>query len=105
MRDLVPRIRLHQSLPAFTNCSLDHSPGDGDHADAEKGGGINLYQLWEPETIVDEPGRWEITLWLRDDCPHDACTTDVTPRRCQKFKAKPGEQFRWTHTAYRRRAA
>ena len=59
---LVPRIRLHQSLPAFTNCSLDHSIGDGDHDDAQKGGGINLYQLWEPETIVDErtagKSRW-----------------------------------------------
>ena len=34
-------------------------------------GGINLYQLWEPETIVDEPSRWEITLSLRNDCPAD----------------------------------
>lgn len=99
LRDLVPRIRLHQSLPAFTRCSLDHSPGDGDHDDAEKGGGINLYQLWAPETIVDEPARWEITLWLRDDCPYPECTTDVTPRRCQRFKARSGEQFRWTNTS------
>ena len=99
LRDLVPRIRLHQSLPAFTRCSLDHSPGEGDHADAEKGGGINLYQLWAPETIVDEPARWEVTLWLRDDCPFPECTTDVTPRRCQQFKAPPGEQFRWTNTS------
>jgi len=87
-----------QRLPAFSNCSLDHSPGDGDHDDAEKGGGINLYQLWEPETIVDEPDHWEITLNLRDDCPRASCITDLTPRRCQKFHAKPGERFRWTHT-------
>mgnify|MGYP005836907269 CR=1 FL=1 len=97
LRDLVSRIRLHQSLPAFTNCSLDHSPGDGDHADAEKGGGINLWQLWEPETILDEPGRWEITLHLREDCPFPECTADLTPRRCQKFRPKPGLAFRWTH--------
>jgi len=97
LRELVPRIRLHQSLPAFTHGSLDHSPGDGDHADSEKGGGINLYPLWEPETIVDEPDRWEITLYLRDDCPYPDCTTDVTPRRCQKFRARRGEAFRWTH--------
>ena len=96
LRALVPRIRLHQSLPAFTRCSLDHSPGDGDHNDAEKGGGINLYQLWEPESIVDEPGRWEITLFLRPDCPYPRCTTDLTPRRCQKFKTRPGHKFRWT---------
>ena len=99
LRDLVPRIRLHQSLPAFTNCSLDHSPGDGDHDDAEKGGGINLYQLWDPETLVDEPGRWEATLSLRDDCPYPECTTDLTPRRCQSFKAKPGGTFTWVVVA------
>ena len=96
LRDLVPRIRQHQSLPAFTRCSLDHSPGDGDHADAEKGGGINLYQLWEPETMVDEADRWEITLFLRKDCPRDDCTTDLTPRRCRKFKAEPGQAFAWS---------
>jgi len=93
---LVTRIRLHQSLPAFTNFSLDDSPGDGDHADAEKGGGINIYQLWEPETIVDAPGRWEITVHLRPDCPYPDGTTDLTPRRCQQFKAAPGEKFKWS---------
>ena len=30
---------------------------------------MNVYQMWEPETIVDEPARWEITLYARDDCP------------------------------------
>jgi hypothetical protein len=99
LRDLVSRLRLHQSLPAFTRCSLDSSPGDGDHADAEKGSGINLYQLWEPETVVDETGRWEITLYLREDCPYPECTTDLTPRRCQKFKARPGESFKWVRTS------
>jgi len=46
--DLVTRIELHLSLPAFTNCSLDHIPGDGDHDNAEKGGGINIHQRWGP---------------------------------------------------------
>jgi hypothetical protein len=93
--DLVPRIKLHQSLPAFTNCSSDHSPGDGDHADAEKGGGMNLYQRWDPETIVDESDRWEITLYLSDDCLRDSLVTDLTPRRCQRFKAKAGQRYQW----------
>jgi hypothetical protein len=99
LRQIVPRIRLHQSLPAFGRCSLDHSPGDGDHADAQKGGGINVYQAWEPESIVDEAGRWGITVHLRDDCPASTCTTDLTPRRCQKFKAKEDEEFRWAATS------
>jgi len=49
-------------LPAFTNCSLDSSPGDGDFRDAEKQGGVNGHQIWEPETIVDDPDRCEITV-------------------------------------------
>jgi len=99
LRELVPRIRRDRSLPAFGNCSLDHSPGDGDHDDAEKGGGINLWQLWEPETVVDWAKRWEVTVRLRPDCPYESCTTDITPRRCQAFRATPGEEFTWTHTA------
>jgi len=96
--DLITRIKLHQSLPAFTNCSLDHSPGDCDHADAEKGGGINIHQRWEPETIVDEPDKWEATVFVHDGCPYDDLTTDLTPRRCQQFKAQVGQRLRWTNT-------
>jgi glycerophosphoryl diester phosphodiesterase len=99
LHDLVPGIRLHQSLPAFTGCSLDHSPGDGDHADAQKGGGINLYPRWDPETIVDERDRWEMTVYLSRECPGEEATLDLTPRRCQKFRAGPGELFRWIRTS------
>jgi hypothetical protein len=95
---LVPQIRLNQSLPAFQNCSLDHSPGDGDHADAEKGGGINLYQFWEPASIKDEPGSWEVTLYVHGNCGRQSLTTDMTPRRCQKLRAQPGDTFKWTNT-------
>ncbi|MDP6634946.1 MAG: hypothetical protein QGG42_08620 [Phycisphaerae bacterium] len=98
LRDLVTRIRRDQALPAFGNCSLDHTPGDGDHTDAEKGGGINLYQIWQPETLLDEPDKFEITVSLRDNCPAETCTTDLTPRRCRKFKAKAGQRFAWTHS-------
>jgi hypothetical protein len=66
---------------------------------------------------VDEPDRWAITIWLaapnvgrvansphkegRLGCPEDSATTDLTPRRCQKFlaKANPGDKFSWTATA------
>ena len=98
LRSLVTKIRRDQSLPAFGNCSLDHSPGDGDHADAEKGGGINIYQMWDPDTIVETPDRWEITVFLGAHCPFDKAVTDLTPRRCRKFKAKPGQTFRFEGT-------
>jgi len=95
--DLIPRIKLRQSLPAFTHCSLDRSPGDGDHADAEKGGGINIHQRWVPETIVDQPNRWEITIMLDGSAPAETCTVDLTPRRCRQFRASSGQRFRWTN--------
>jgi hypothetical protein len=96
LRQFILRIRRDQSLPAFGHSSLDASPGDGDHADAEKSGGINLHQRWDPETIVDEPSRWEMTMYLDDGCGAESATMTVTPRRCQRFRAKPGANFAWT---------
>jgi len=116
-RDMVPQIKLHQSLPAFTNCSLDTSPmtdhpkgsyypgrfDDDFQKYADKEGGINLYQRWEPETMVDKPDAWAVTVWLTGPdahgqygAPADQATTDVTPRRCQQFKPAPGAEFHWT---------
>ncbi len=105
------RIKLHQSLPAFGNCSLDDNPGDGAFdpgragSDGDPTGNINGYLFWDPESIVDEPDRWEMTVYLyggdrhgRGKSPADTCTADLTPRRCQKFKAKPGQEFAWTVT-------
>ncbi|MEA3367495.1 MAG: hypothetical protein U9R68_05210, partial [Planctomycetota bacterium] len=120
MRDMVPQIRLHQSLPAFSNCSLDTSPltdqpkgsyrpgrYDQDfqkHADKE--GGINLYQRWDTADMVDETDAWAVTVWLagpdtdaRYGSPAGSATMDVTPRRCRRFTARPGDAFRWTNTA------
>jgi len=118
--DMVPQIKLHQSLPAFSNCSLDTSPltdqpkgfyRTGKYDDdfqkyADKEGGINLYQRWDTDSIVDEAQMWAVTVWLTSPneqgkfgSPADSATMDITPRRCQKFKAKPGELFLWSNTS------
>jgi hypothetical protein len=122
MREMTPLIRLHQSLPAFGNCSLDTSPDTDDpkgeyrpkrydqdfqkRADKDESGGINLHQRWDPATITDEPDRWAVTIWLvgpdkqgKGGAPADSCTTDLTPRRCQRFKPAHGERFAWTVTS------
>ncbi len=119
-RDMVPRIRLRQSLPAFSNGSLDTSPMTGnprgsyrpgkydrdfqEHADKE--GGINLFQRWDPEGIEDGPGAWAVTAWLagpdrdgRFGAPADSAEMDLTPRRCRRFKAAPGQEVLWTATS------
>jgi len=108
------RVRRNQSLPAFGNCSLDGMPGDGDMsnnggvgADSDVIADINGWLLWDTEDVVDEPDRWEMTVYLyagdprqgRPGAPADACTVDLTPRRCQKFAPKPGQTFQWTNTS------
>ena len=35
-------------------------------------------------------------LW--ETAPLPQCSVDVTPRKCQRFKAKPGQRFVWTNT-------
>ncbi|MBL8793449.1 MAG: alpha/beta hydrolase [Planctomycetia bacterium] len=82
----------NQSYPAFGNSSLDQNPGKGDPKDGDLEGGMNLGFLWKD--ISDEAGKWSVRL--SNDLAKDDMTVDVTPRRCQKFQAKPGETFQWT---------
>ncbi|KKL07502.1 hypothetical protein LCGC14_2585390, partial [marine sediment metagenome] len=117
-----PRIRFRtdQSLPAFTGCSLDGDMGtatklkeaipfklpwgqiakdiyDGDHE-----GQINNYLRWKTDDVVDEPSRWEMTVYLtggKGGAPKEACTVNITPRRLQKLKVAPGQTFGWTNTS------
>jgi hypothetical protein len=107
------RIRRDQSLPAFRNCSLDGMPGDGDMsnngglgADGDVVADLNGFILWETDSIVDLPDRWEMTVYLdpgdpvreRPGAPADSSTVDLTPRRCRRFEARPGERLQWTNT-------
>ncbi len=88
-------MRWDATIPAFSNCSLDDNPGSGDPADGEFCGQMNGYLAWDNRQAVDEPNRWEITVWLVKACPEDSCTVDVTPRHCQRFKPKAGQSFKW----------
>ncbi len=88
-----------RSVPAFSNCSLDSRPGNGDPADGDPWGQINGFLFWEFKTIQDEKDNWAMTVYLTGDCPDQACTVDVTPRHLKKFKPKAGEKFTWTNTS------
>lgn len=90
-------IRTDQSLPAFTNCSLDGNPGNGDPNDGDKSGGANLYLRWDTNCIVDTDTAWEMTISLIDKAPKGECTVAVTPRRLQRFKVNPGEKVKWSN--------
>jgi hypothetical protein len=66
--------------------------GNGSKDDGDREGGINLGFDWKD--LVDEEGKWSITV--SNDLCKDTMTVDVTPRRCQKFKLKPGAECNWS---------
>lgn len=88
-------IRVNQSLPAFTHCSLDDDPGDGNSLDGALQGQINGYLHWKTEDIVDTSEGWEMTVGLMDKAPLEDCTVDITPRRLQNFKPRFGWPVKW----------
>jgi hypothetical protein len=98
IRDGDIQLRLGQSLPAFAHCSVDDNLGEGDIRSGMTlcPAQINGYLLWDSATIVDEPLCWQISIWLADSAPLDECTVELTPRYCQKFKAKQGQRCEWT---------
>lgn len=91
-------IRTDHSLPAFTHCSLDDDPGNGDPKDGAPKGQVNLYLAWETTDIVDAASRWEATVYLTAKAPKDSCTVQITPRRLQRLKTRPGQKLPWRNT-------
>lgn len=97
--------RINQSFPAIANSTLNDDPGTVDLAvpperrpawDApgvgDLVGSINGQITWDRASIVDEADRYEITLRIEEWAELDQGTADVTPRRVQNFKTKPGEK-------------
>lgn len=95
-------VRTDQTLPAFTRGSLDDDIGTGTPVDKSFDGmpvgALNRWLAWTTDDIVDEPGRWEMTVTLDAKAPKDACTVDLTPRRVQKFKTPQGMQCSYAVT-------
>lgn len=84
-----------RSYPAFGNSSLDNDMGSGDADAGDLVGGINLGFRWSD--VSDTPNRWSIHL--SNELAEKEMAVDVTPRRCQQFKPKPGDTFKWTNSA------
>ncbi|MCX6877692.1 MAG: alpha/beta hydrolase-fold protein [Verrucomicrobia bacterium] len=92
-------IRIDQSLPAFTHCSLDDNPGNGDPANGDPEGQSNGFLFWQTTDTVDLPREWAMTIGLVQTAPANTCTVSLTPRRLQQLVTAPGASFRWTNTA------
>jgi hypothetical protein len=89
---LTAKLARDRSYPALGNSSLNQNMGNGDPTDGDLVGGINLGFDWKD--VVDDENQWIVTL--SNDLAKVDMTVDVTPRRCQKYKARPGDSFRWT---------
>jgi hypothetical protein len=82
-------LRKNQSMPAFTNCSIDdnyHSVLDGQ---------VNQYFFWNTSSVVDDTARWEMEMSLDAGAPQSTCTVNITPRRLQKLMHGPGSTYTW----------
>lgn len=88
---MITNLRLDQSYPAFSNCSIDDDPGNGDPEDGDAVGTINGYLRWDSNSIVDQATRWEMDLSLHEQAPQRTCIVNVTPRRLQAFSSEPGD--------------
>lgn len=91
-------IQNNQTVPAFTHSSLDDNPGNGDPNDGDPSGQVNAYLYWLTENIVDENQQWEMTVGVGPEAPKVEGVVNVTPRRCQRFRLKPGENLVWSNT-------
>jgi len=83
------RFRLDESFLAFTRCSDNRDPGNGDPTDGDIVGWINRGLDWKD--LVDTPGEYAVTVLTAYAGLKLPVTVDVTPRRVQRFRLKPGE--------------
>jgi len=75
-------IRSDTPVPAIANSTLDKE-GEGH-------GNTNMAYGWKD--VIDAPEKFEITITGRESA------FDLTPRRMQNFKVKPGETIAWQAT-------
>ena len=87
--DGLSRFALDKSYPAFSYCSKDGDPGNGYATNGGVVGFINRGLDWEDPK--DEARRYEVLIrWTLKPAVLPV-TVDVTPRRVQAFKLKPGD--------------
>ncbi|MFC1613965.1 alpha/beta hydrolase-fold protein [Gemmatimonadota bacterium] len=83
------RFSLKESFPALSGYSHNNDPGSGDPEEGDITGYMNFGLEWKD--IHDEKEMYAITLYIAEGDPVLPATVDVTPRRLQHFRLKPGE--------------
>ena len=78
------RFSLEESFLAFSNCSLNNDPGNGDPEDGDITGYMNFGLEWKD--IQDEVNQFSATIFVAAGEPEFPVRVDVTPRRLQRFR-------------------
>ena len=102
--DYLLRFRSDRSWPAFSGCSANSVPGNGQPASGDTLGTINGSMDWDP-AVYDSAGEWRVRLGTRSlqtrwgviPAP-ESLTVNVTPRRLQHFHPPPGTLVTWRVT-------
>jgi poly(3-hydroxybutyrate) depolymerase len=93
-------IRKNEAYPVFTRASSDQrAPWLNAPAEFDAAGQINAYFRWKNQ--ADTPSQFAMQLWLAQPAvanppwmPKDS-TADITLRRLQRFKIRPGAVCAW----------
>ncbi|MFQ5808047.1 MAG: hypothetical protein ACE5JM_00385 [Armatimonadota bacterium] len=86
-------VRRNRLMVAFKGATADDTLATG------RQGEFNWPYRWRPETVVDEPGRCEVTVYHQGKYGgREPPKADVSLRWLQSFKVQPGMAYRWTVT-------
>jgi hypothetical protein len=96
------RYATNKSYPAFSNCSINQNPGNGDKTSGDPIGAINGYLDWD-DNITDDNCSYSANVFVKNfyeggvlfPNQYTTCTTDITFRRLQKFHPAPGSIIKW----------
>ncbi len=96
------RFSTNKSYPAFSYCSINQNPGNGDVNNGDPYGAINGYLDWDDASIKDKNCSYSIRCFIKDfyvsgvlQTQYDSCTADITLRRLQKFEPVYGDVISW----------
>jgi predicted esterase len=97
-------VKKNEAYPVFCNASCNDKMPWPDNLGDKASGQVNAFFRWK--NISDTKNKVEMSLFLakKDDLkttsevPKEA-TADVSLRRVQNMRAKPGETFKWTFGA------
>ncbi len=103
------RFYKNKSFPAFSATDESRAPGrqpdigNGDPLSGDTWGTWAGYFEWDTESIVDQSGRWECTIWIPSGPEYPPCDVplcdsilaDVTLKKLENLNPVPGKSYDW----------